>query len=265
MKNILIAGYGFVGQAVHYSLTKHDTVESDFVIDIFDLDKGRECNLSADYDFVFVCVPTPSNEDGSCNYAVVAEYVKLFRNHTGLIIRSTIPPSAVNELLSINSKLVYMPEFLREQSFKHDCINPQHILIGCNDLIVAGNVKCMLMDTQINPESLQRIKNVDPITASLFKYTANTFLAMKVVFMHELFKVCDENGYNWNELVSVMHADPRLGNSHFSAPGNHGFGFAGSCFPKDTSAFVKETGDSLSLLAAVIESNSNLRKSNVQK
>ena len=266
MKNILIAGYGFVGQAVHYSITKHDTVKTDYVIDIFDLDKGRQCDITnTDYDFIFVCVPTPSAVDGTCDYSLVTEYVQCFKDHRGLIIKSTVPPSAIKHLLSINSDLVYMPEFLREKSFKYDALNPKHIIIGCNNPTIASKVCILLCDTQINKYAGFDIKIVDPVTASLFKYSANTFLAMKVVFMHELYKMCSDNGYDWEQLRDLMESDDRLGTSHFNAPGDHGLGYAGSCFPKDVKAFVKEANGALSLLDASMKVNTQLREYNVQK
>jgi UDP-glucose 6-dehydrogenase len=66
-------------------------------------------------------------------------------------------------------------------------------------------------------------------------------------------------GEHWDTLSGLMQSDARFGSSHFSAPGHHGLGYSGSCFPKDTQALVTESNGELSLLQATIASNNKLR------
>ena len=67
MKKIGIIGKGFVGTAVAQGFSPHSGYESE--VKIFDKDPTRTINtldeVVNDSKFVFISVPTPSNEDGS--------------------------------------------------------------------------------------------------------------------------------------------------------------------------------------------------------
>mgnify|MGYP000722028415 CR=1 FL=1 len=63
-----IVGQGFVGNAVYQKFKEYYEVLT------FDLDETK-CNSTfeevAKCDYVFTCLPTPMNEDGSCNTNIV--------------------------------------------------------------------------------------------------------------------------------------------------------------------------------------------------
>lgn len=264
--NILIVGYGFVGKAVHHSLIadRRDTEsgELSFKITILDPAAGFNPPLDNSFTAIFVCVPTPT-VDGTCDDSIVLEQVEKFKNVTcPLIIRSTIPPSSIKKILSIKPDIVYMPEFLREKHWQYDAINPEIVVIGTDSEEMKLRVYEILEDSSIKYYNTT-VSFVSPIEASLFKYAANTFLAMKVVYMHELHKwmISENMGDSWSNLSMLMKFDSRFGSSHFDAPGEHGYGYSGSCFPKDTQALVTESKDRLTLLKSAIEANTRLRNS----
>ena len=99
MKKIKIGiiGNGFVGEAQAFAFSPVSDIY------IYDLDPLKsthsleEVNLC---DFVFVCVPTPMNKDGSQDFTIVE---KVFENATKkpiYIIKSTILPGSTEKLLS---------------------------------------------------------------------------------------------------------------------------------------------------------------------
>jgi UDPglucose 6-dehydrogenase len=99
--------------------------------------------------------------------------------------------------------------------------------------------------------------------ASLVKYSINTFLATKVIYMNELALLAETHGYEWYDIARMINLDDRIGVSHMMVPGPDGtFGFGGMCFPKDTAALKKFSNDlniDMSLLTAAIESNNRIR------
>ena len=252
-------GYGFVGKSVEYSLTsfKYSPVH----VTIYDPFAGYDVDISnwEDYHAIFICVPTPQAKDGSCDYSLVEHYVETFANPPcPIILKSTVPPSAIDKLLAINPELVYIPEFLTEKNWKNDTLLAPNMFIGTNKLELFEIVSDMF-----EAADLQSIPvHVSPRIASLIKYTANTFLAMKVVYMHEMYKWLKELGKEdeFEALSDYLQLDERLGTTHFKAPGDHGLGYAGTCFPKDTLAFVMEANGSLPLLEEVIKRNKVLRQ-----
>lgn len=260
MKNILIIGYGFVGKSVEYSLTFQK--DSPFAITIYDPKAGYDVDISEHSDFhaVFICVPTPQAKDGSCNYSVVEHYVEMFDNPTcPIILKSTVVPSAIDKLLAINPELIYVPEFLTEKNWQYDTLSAPHQYIGTNNVELFEIVAGIFADAGLLSIPIR----VTPRVASLIKYTANTFLAMKVVYMHEMYQWLKSEGKEdeFEMLTDYLPLDKRLGTSHFKAPGHHGLGYSGTCFPKDTLALVTEAKGNLPLLEEVIKRNASLRRS----
>src|SRR5210317_800928 len=93
-----IIGQGFVGNAVYQKFKKY------YEIKTFDLN-NELCNSTEqevlDNNIVFVCLPTPMNDDGSCNTSIVEEVVKRcfeFGKSKIVVIKSTIPPDTTKKL-----------------------------------------------------------------------------------------------------------------------------------------------------------------------
>ena len=91
-------------------------------------------------DFVFICLPTPMNSDGSCHIDIVESVLTDFNyistlgnNYCKLfIIKSTVPPGTTkgwNEKLS-NIDIVFNPEFLTEANSVEDYKNQNRIILG---------------------------------------------------------------------------------------------------------------------------------------
>ena len=99
--------------------------------------------------------------------------------------------------------------------------------------------------------------------ASIIKYTINSFLATKVIFMNEIEELCTSLGVSYDNVVTAVKLDKRMGFSHFQVPGPDGeYGFGGACFPKDTSAlhhFAKQQCIEMNVLKSIIEKNNKLR------
>ena len=89
-KRVLIVGHGFVGKALENSF-QADKVD----FKIIDPKYKKTISASQDFDpqFIFICVPTPSNKDGSIDYSilesVVLESLSIFPN-SAIVIKSQI-------------------------------------------------------------------------------------------------------------------------------------------------------------------------------
>lgn len=259
MQSVLIIGYGYVGQALDAILSRNP----DYAVVIHDPAKSHIADMSREYDFAFICVGTPTII-GECDDSVVRKYVESLCGEGSrvktVVVKSTIRPSTANDLSIEFPPLVIWPEFMRQQHAVEDMRQPQMIVIGGARNEFLWNVQEFIRDV-IHPGKTP-IVIVTAEQASLYKYVANSFLAMKVVYMHQLQLWMDSAGYKKTDkdaLLGVMAMDARLGASHLTAPGAHGYGYAGACFPKDIQAFLKETEGEFSLLASVIEHNKALR------
>ena len=257
-----IIGYGFVGSAVGYAFSTDNVTK--FVVD----PKYNSNDLDALYAWgpscTFVCLPTPSNDDGSVDCSMVEEAVTgLISNSSSfIVIKSTIPPNVAEKLCSLDTRVVYEPEFLNEANAKMDYLNARFRVVGFNDQSALQYLEgvygyCSLADPA------QTI-GMTPAEAAFFKYTVNTFLASKVVFMNQLKSIMDDFGGNYNMVSRALGADGRLGHTHTRIPGPDGKqGFGGACFPKDLSAFIhfieNETSVEPTLLKTVRSINNEIR------
>ena len=96
---------------------------------------GTEFNdlKSHEPDIVFICLPTPMNDDGSQNIDLVKDAVNQinkFEQDILLVIKSTILPKYVDEILTNNNNIIINPEFLRENFANEDFINTEIIIFG---------------------------------------------------------------------------------------------------------------------------------------
>ena len=125
-------------------------------------------NAVAEAEFVFLCVQTPQGDDGSADMTYIreaaAEIGPTLRGEAIVINKSTVPVGSthvVEQALARDDVFVVSnPEFLREGSALHDCLNPDRIVIGSDDQAAAMRVAALF-------ESLKApLVITDPASAS---------------------------------------------------------------------------------------------------
>ena len=240
---ILIAGYGFVGQA-HYEVLKfkHDVVINDPALGY--------TNSYDDVDAVIVCVSTPPNAGGGCKMDNVFDVIEAAPD-VPILIKSTISVEGWQMLVDAfpNRMLNFSPEFLRAASAVEDLQNMKLMLIG-------GTSTCFWKDVfEVS------IEIAEPEELILAKYARNSFLALKVAFFNQIYDLCDALDVEYDAVAHYTTMDPRIGDSHSFISDERGFG--GHCFPKDTSALVKtaqRNNVDLSILREATEYNKRIRQ-----
>ena len=256
-----IIGKGFVGSAVAHGFDKDcEQVIVDPKYTDNEITDVLDCKL------VFVCVPTPPNEDGSINVDIVHDVlIELsMRDYKGVVVvKSTIIPDYLHEFKKeFDLKIVYNPEFLTESNANEDFKNPPFQVFGgkWRDCEVVEKAYLRHSSVRIVPTF-----KVDLTTASLLKYTINSWLATKVTFFNEL-KQLHELGssmVSWEQFTDMLSRDERMGNSHMKVPGPDGKpGFGGHCFPKDTEALLHYANNKnikMSVLRKAVQTNKKLR------
>ncbi len=261
MLNLGIIGKGFVGSAVANGFDKDC---EQIIVDPKYTDNTLEDVLGCK--LIFVCVPTPVADDGSCDTTIANEVLaELHRlQYKGVVvIKSTIIPDYLHEFKkTYDLKIVYNPEFLTEANANEDFKNPPFQVFGgkWRDCEVVEKAYLRYSSVRIVPTF-----KVDLTTASLLKYTINSWLATKVVFFNEL-KELHELGssmVSWEQFTDMLSRDERIGNSHMSVPGPDGEkGFGGHCFPKDTEAllnYANKKNIKMSVLRKAVSTNKKLR------
>lgn len=242
-KNIGIIGNGFVGSAVEFGFSAQ--TNCDAVVRVYDKNPAKSVHTLNETvnksDFIFVSVPTPSNDDGSMNVNILESALmdiqRVNKRKNIILIRSTILPGTTTKLQKKFKKLnlVFNPEFLTERSAKFDFINQSRFILGGRKRITARVAE--LFRWRFG-DSISIIEtNFE--TAELIKYMNNCYFATKVSFMNEMKLIADKSNVDWDLAVDGFVRDGRIGHSHLAVPGPDGrMGFGGSCFPKDIQAMI---------------------------
>lgn len=224
----------------------------------------------------FICVGTPSKEDGSADMRYVEagarEIGKAMNDYKVVVDKSTVPLGTskkvkgwiVEELTkrgayepgTIQFDVVSCPEFLKEGTAVDDFSKPDRVVIG-----VDSERAERIMLELFAPFSMNRKPIVmKPQEAEMVKYGANSFLANKISFVQELSRIADAySGLSGDRIdilkvLSGVCTDSRVGNV-FMKPGP---GYGGSCFPKDTreaAELVERLGLEAPLLSNINYSN----------
>jgi UDPglucose 6-dehydrogenase len=226
-----------------------------------------------DADVVFICVGTPSDEDGSADLQYVlrvAGDIAEAMNAIGpgqktktVVVKSTVPVGTshkVRDLIASKTKIPFHiadnPEFLKEGDAINDFMKPDRVVCGVESEHAAAVMRDLYdpFVRQGNP-----IFVMDVRSAEMVKYASNAMLACKISFINEMANLCEKYGANVTNVREGMCADKRIGNQ-FLYPG---LGYGGSCFPKDTLAVVsmgRAIGFECELNAAVHRVNQAQRR-----
>ena len=256
-----IIGFGYVGQAIGWAHRSDELIVRDPK-----LKNSAELSQFTNCDAIFVCVPTPSTEDGHCDSSILEQTLKellfvIINQQIPIICKSTAPPSVYERLQKEYPNIVHCPEFLTAANATADYANADSCVIG-GDYDWA--VKAREVIRHGRPMVQDKFTIVPIKVAALHKYMMNSYLAARVTFMNDFKQLADHFEVDWKDLAYLATHDGRIGYSHLEVPGPDGqYGWGGSCFPKDIAAIMEEgldVGVELELLGRVEDINKKHRK-----
>lgn len=257
--SVEIVGSGVVGRAVGKAFLQHNIPTHFIDINETTVQALQAEGLSASTvmegplasTVSMLCVPTPSNEDGAVLTFIRDAAITLGKRlaHTDhfhvVVVKSTVIPGTTETVVlpllekysgkkaGVDFGVCFNPEYLREHTAQEDALTPRLIIIGEQDGRT-GDIMTQLY------ESFDCMKARVPIkTAEFQKYVHNLFNAMKIAFFNEMRVV----GHHWDvqgieEIFSLTASscegiwNPVYGTKNLGA-------FAGSCLPKDLTAFLR--------------------------
>ena len=215
---------------------------------------------------VFLCVPTPQDEDGSADLsyieAAAGEIGPLLESGSVIVNKSTVPVGSARVVEAVIQRsdisVVSNPEFLREGTAVRDFLHPDRVVVGSSDRGAAQRVAELYrsLDTEV--------LITDAASSETIKYAANGFLAMKISFVNAVAAMCEAVGADVEAVLVGIGMDRRIGRE-FLRPGP---GWGGSCFPKDSRALVHISADpgyDFSMMRLVLQMNEVQKERVVQK
>ena len=203
----------------------------------------------AESDLIFVCVGTPSSENGSQDLTAVrrvseqlGEALAGAEGFPVVVLRSTVYPgiteSVVQPILEESAGsavgdrlgLCFQPEFLREGSSVKDFYNPPFTVVGSRCRKSVEKVKALF------GEFPGEFVATDLASAEMLKLTCNVFHALKISFANEVGRLAKGFDIDSREVMSLVCKDTSLNIS--TAYLRPGFAYGGSCLPKDLRAML---------------------------
>ena len=235
-----ILGYGYVGRATHLSLLKNQQIT------IHDKLLGTDIKNLQDCEFIFVCIPTSTDQD----IDIVIQEVKCLieqNSSVRIILRSTVPLGSCHRIESeLNIKIFYIPEFLRERFWEEDC---QHrpLIVGHNNLDLPVWLK------------QEAIVECSTEEAELVKMFSNNFAVVRIAFGNLFYDLSQKVGADYDKVKS-MYFKVAHDQTYMEVPGHDGTrGFGGKCLPKDLD-FLIDTLEEKSLDSEWFKNIRNLNK-----
>ncbi len=274
MVNIAIIGSGYVGKETGKLLSNFHNVI------YYDISEEALVGLENTTTYIneavqnseaaFICTPTPTLEskiDLSIITSATENLAKAIRDKKYLVVmKSTVIPETTRKVVKpildkhcSNYKLCMNPEFITQ--IAHTWTEDES-LSGCDDKIIIGELDKESGDAL---EEIYKSYDIPKYRMSLeeaefIKYASNCCLASRISFFNELFLTSKKLGnIDTQKLAEILATDRRIGKYGTV----HGKAFGGTCFPKDTQAFLaylEEQGFDARLLKAVIDINNEMRE-----
>ena len=229
---------------------------------------------AAQCDAAFIAVGTPPRKtDGEADLSFVFQCARdlaaVLKPGSVIVDKSTVPVGtgdAVERIVAetrpgVTIHVASNPEFLREGSAIGDFLEPDRIVIGCNDKAAEDILSEVYAPLQAKGYRLIKTKRR---SAELIKYASNAFLATKISFINEMADLCEAVGADIADVALGMGTDSRIGPKFLQA----GPGYGGSCFPKDTLALVRtsqEYGVNLRIVEQTVAANTARKRRMIQK
>ncbi len=228
-------------------------------------------NVVAETDVYIILVNTPStkNEDFSNKYIydAVTELCKKIKENNKkeflIILSSTVMPGThidlINKIESETDRklnedfgFVYIPDLVALGTVIKDFENPDLLIIG-----ESGEKYGKIAETIYS----KIIKNNAPVVrmslmeSEITKVSLNAYITMKISFANFIGNISDKLNCNPNNITKALGYDRRISPYYIKS----GLPFGGTCFPRDTWAFIKMS-ENIGLDAIHIKATQKINK-----
>lgn len=222
-------------------------------------------------DVFIILVNTPSTENGDFSnryiYDAITELCKKVKENNKkdflIILSSTVMPGTHIDLIDkieneTDKKLnqdfgfVYIPDLVALGNVISDFENPDLLIMGESDSKY-GDIAEMIYSKIIKNNA--PIVRMSLMESEITKVSLNAYITMKISFANFIGNISDKLGCNPNNITKALGYDRRISPYYIKS----GLPFGGTCFPRDTWAFIKMS-DNLGLDATHIRATQKINE-----
>lgn len=208
-----------------------------------------------DFDASIILVNTPSDENGEFSNVYLMEVVddlseKLKKSNKKdflFIISSTVMPgthkkiidlveSKTNKKYNIDFGLVYIPDLVALGSVFRDFENPDVVILGESSKKYGDIAEKIYSKIYQNNPPIVRMSLIE---SEITKISLNAYITMKISFSNFIGNVCEKFNCSHLNVSKALGYDKRISPFYLRS----GTAFGGTCFPRDTWAFIKMSED----------------------
>jgi UDPglucose 6-dehydrogenase len=202
-------------------------------------------------DVAIILVNTPSDVEGEFSNKYIfnaldgiCENLKNSEKKDFLfIISSTVMPGSHNDIINTiekntNKKLnkdfgvVYIPDLVALGTVIKDFENPDVLIIGESNSRYGDIAEKIYSKILKNNPPIVKMSLID---AEITKVSLNAYVTMKISFANFIGNISEKLGANSNNITKALGYDKRISRHYLKS----GLSFGGTCFPRDTWAFIK--------------------------
>lgn len=186
-------------------------------------------------DIYIICVPTPFYEEKEVpepNIEFVIQAVRnisnVIKNGDTIILESTSPVGTTDKISEIlkelevdNINLAYCPERVLPGNIMKELVSNDRVVGGINKY--STDLVATFLETFVEGDVIK----TDAKTAEMCKLVENSFRDVNIAFANELSIICENEGINTWEVISIANRHPRV---NILSPGP---GVGGHCIAVD--------------------------------
>jgi len=225
-----------------------------------------------DADITVVLVATPSNPDSSFSNRYVESALRSLaaalrdskKGYHLFVISSTVMPGSTEGTLiplieqvsgrKLNQDfgVCYDPDFVALGNVIKGFLHPDLVVIGESSPEAGEHVEAVHRKLCLNEPYIGRMSI---ISAEIAKVSLNVYITLKISYANMLANLCEQiPGADVDAITQTIGMDKRIAPHYFRG----GLSFGGTCFPRDTWAFIKlaeQYSEEASLIKAVEQVN----------
>ena len=165
-----------------------------------------------------------------------------------VVLSSTVLPGTIRKLIRLVEKISkrkygegfgfsYVPDFVKLGNVIEDFKNPEFFLIGSNNMDDIVQTQSIWYKFHQN-DAPRKILTLEE--AEIAKVALNAYIVNKITFANFLGQLCEGiDNVNVHNITNTIGIDKRISPYFFG----YGTPYGGTCFPRDTSAFIKFAKD----------------------
>lgn len=202
-------------------------------------------------DVAIILVNTPSNQYGEFSndyiYQSVEKLSELLKTSNKkdflFVISSTVMPSSheiiIKKIETISGRklnegfgYVYLPDLVALGSVIKDFENPDLLIMGESESRYGDVAEKIYKNIIKNDAPIVRMSIIE---SEITKVSLNAYITMKISFANFIGNIAEKYNCNSNNITKALGYDRRISPYYIKS----GLAFGGTCFPRDTWAFIK--------------------------